>query len=77
MTIQGVMDVDEEVASDTWQRCDSLAFIVSTPPSRDVAKQREYYSLIGPQLLDLVSRSPKVSLEPVPVSLFFTLLPHS
>lgn len=59
MTIQGVMDL-AEITSEMWQRCDSLAYIISTPPSRDPEKQREYYSTIGPQLADLVKKSHKV-----------------
>lgn len=46
-----------------WQRCDSLAYIISTPPSSDVVKQRQYYSTIGPQLLDLVRINSKVKPE--------------
>ena len=59
MTIQGVMDL-AEITSEMWQRCDSLAYIISTPPSRDPEKQRKYYSIIGPQLADLVKKSHKV-----------------
>ena len=59
MTIQGVMDVGE-VSSDVWQRCDSLAYIIATPPGKDIDKQREYYSIIGPQLLDISRKSCKV-----------------
>ena len=58
--IQGVTDI-EELNSDMWQRCDSLAYIISTPPSSDVVKQRQYYSTIGPQLLDLVKIYSKVT----------------
>lgn len=61
MTIRGVLEVDT-ANSDAWQRCDSLAYIISTPPSRDPAKQKEYYSLIGPQLWDLITNSKK---EPI------------
>lgn len=56
LTIAGIVDLGE-ITSDTWQRCDSLAFLVSTPPSRLVEKQREYYAIIGPQLADLVKRA--------------------
>ncbi|XP_057368356.1 transport and Golgi organization protein 6 homolog [Daphnia carinata] len=59
MTIQGVMDL-AEITSEMWQRCDSLAYIISTPPSRDPEKQREYYSTIGPQLSELVTKSHKI-----------------
>lgn len=58
-TIQGLMELGD-ISPDMWQRCDSLACIISTPPSRDVDKQRQYYSIIGPQLLELVQRSSKV-----------------
>lgn len=46
-----------DVTADMWQLCDSLALLISKPPSKDVAKQREYYSIIGPQLANLVSKS--------------------
>lgn len=59
MTIQGVMNL-AEITSDMWQRCDSLAYIISTPPSKDPEKQREYYAMIGPQLSELVRKSQKV-----------------
>lgn len=59
MTIQGVMDL-AEITSEMWQRCDSLAYIISTPPSKDPVKQHEYYSIIGPQLSELVTKSHKV-----------------
>lgn len=60
MTIQGVMDLGE-ITSDMWQRCDSLAYIISTPPSKDPEKQREYYSVIGPQLSEIVKKTHKVN----------------
>lgn len=60
MTIQGVMNL-AEITSDMWQRCDSLAYIISTPPSKDLEKQRQYYATIGPQLSELVKRSQKVN----------------
>ena len=60
MTIQGVMNL-AEITADMWQRCDSLAYIISTPPSKDPLKQCEYYAVIGPQLSELVKRSQKVS----------------
>lgn len=59
MTIQGVMDL-AEITSEMWQRCDSLAYIISTPPSKDPVKQHEYYSIIGPQLSELVTKSHKI-----------------
>lgn len=49
-----------EITSEMWQRCDSLAYIISTPPSKDPVKQHEYYSIIGPQLSELVTKSHKV-----------------
>jgi len=60
--IQGVTDI-EEIGSEMWQRCDSLAYIISTPPSSDVVKQSQYYSTIGPQLLNLVRTNSKVKPE--------------
>lgn len=60
-TIQGLLELGD-ISPDMWQRCDSLACIISTPPGRDEAKQRTYYSIIGPQLLELVQRSSKVKM---------------
>jgi len=58
-TIQGLLELGD-ISPDMWQRCDSLACIISTPPGREEAKHRAYYSIIGPQLLELVQRSSKV-----------------
>ena len=54
--IEGVIDdVDDRGSAEMRQRCDSLAYIICTPPGKDVEEQQRYFSAIEAQVLELIS----------------------